>query len=69
MKTIYLRDLAQEYFPDSTPRCASIQLHHWIYLNTELVAELEALHFRPRQRALTPRQYETILYYLGEPGE
>lgn len=69
MKAIYMSDLAQTYFPRSTPRSASIQLHRWIELNTELKKELEALHFKPRQRALTPMQHEAIIRYLGEPGE
>lgn len=56
-----MSDLAQAYFPRSTPRSASIQLHRWIELNTELKAELENLHFKPRQRALTP--YNTRLYF------
>ncbi|MCL1617239.1 DUF4248 domain-containing protein [Bacteroides sp. ET71] len=36
-------------------------------LNTELHARLEELHFKPRQRALTTLQHETILRFLGEP--
>lgn len=69
MNAIYMSDLAQAYFPRSTPRSASAQLHRWIQLNTELQERLEALHFRPRQRALTPLQHEAIVEYLGEPGE
>ncbi|WP_317239247.1 DUF4248 domain-containing protein [Bacteroides sp. ET71] len=51
----------------STPRSAVAQLHRWIVLNTELHARLEELHFKPRQRALTTLQHETILRFLGEP--
>ena len=40
---IYLSDLAQQYFPDSTPRSAVSQLHRWIALNTELTRRLEEL--------------------------
>ncbi|AVM52357.1 uncharacterized protein DUF4248 [Bacteroides zoogleoformans] len=69
MKAIYMSDLAQSYFPKSTPRSACTQLHRWIELNPELKAELKALHFKPRQRALTPMQHEAIIRYLGEPGE
>lgn len=69
MKAIYMSDLAQAYFPRSTPRSAGIQLHRWIELNTELKRELERLHFKPRQRALTPMQHDAILRHLGEPGE
>jgi hypothetical protein len=69
MKAIYMSDLAQAYFPNSTPRSASSQLHRWIMLNTELQARLEELCFKPRQRALTPLQHEAIIACLGEPGE
>lgn len=67
-KAIYMSDLAQQYFPNSTVRSAMTQLHRWIDLNGELKARLEELHFRPRQRALTPLQHEAFLTYLGEPG-
>ena len=69
MKAIYMSDLAQAYFPNSTPRSASAQLHRWIKLNTELQERLEQLHYKPRQRALTPLQHEAITECLGEPGE
>lgn len=67
MTAIYMSELAQAYFPKSTPRSASAQLHRWIMMNTELKARLEELHFKPRQRALTPLQHEAIVQYLGEP--
>lgn len=69
MKAIYMSDLAQASFPNSTPRSASSQLHRWIMLNTELQKRLEELCFKPRQRALTPLQHEAIIECLGEPGE
>lgn len=69
MNAIYLSDLAQQYFPRSTPRSASAQLHRWIELNTELKAKLAELHYKPRQRVLTPLQHEAIVRHLGEPGE
>lgn len=69
MNAIYMSELAQQYFPNSTKRSASTQLHRWIVLNTELVSKLEELHFVRRQRALTPLQHEAIVRHLGEPGE
>lgn len=69
MNAIYMSELAQQYFPNSTQRSASTQLRRWIVLNTELVSKLEELHFVPRQRALTPLQHEAIVRHLGEPGE
>lgn len=69
IKAIYMSELAQRYFPRSTPRSAMSQLHRWIDLNTDLKQRLKDLHFAPRQRALTPLQHEAILFYLEEPGE
>jgi len=66
---IYLSELAQLYFPKSTPRSAVNQLHRWIELNQQLTRKLEELYYRPRQRALTPLQYEAVIEYLGEPGD
>lgn len=65
---IYLNELAQQYFPRSTPRSAVSQLHRWLLLNPELTARLEELHYHTRQRALTPLQYQAFIRYLGEPG-
>lgn len=69
MNAIFMSDLAQQYFPNSTQRSATSQLHRWIVLNPELTAKLEELHFMPRQRALTPLQHEAIVRHLGDPGE
>ncbi|MBD9093829.1 MAG: DUF4248 domain-containing protein [Bacteroides oleiciplenus] len=66
---IYLSDLAQQYFPNSTSRSAVNQLHRWFLLNPQLTRRLQELYYRPRQRALTPLQYEAVIEFLGEPGE
>ena len=44
MNAIYMSELAQQYFPNSTPRSATSQLHRWIVLNPELTAKLEELY-------------------------
>ncbi|WP_321519995.1 DUF4248 domain-containing protein [uncultured Bacteroides sp.] len=67
MSAIYFADLALLYFPNSTPRSAVTQLQRWIDLNEELKNKLEELYYRKRQRALTPLQYQAIIFYLGEP--
>lgn len=69
MNAIYMNDLAQAYFPHSTPRSANLQLKRWISINPDLQERLKQLHFTSRQRALTPLQHEAIIEYLGEPGE
>lgn len=67
MKSLFIAELAQKYFPNSTPRSAYAQLKRWIKLNKDLCTKLEELHYKPRQRVLTPLQYNAIIYYLGEP--
>lgn len=67
MHAIYLSELAQQYFPKSTTRSAVTQLHRWIDINHELRKRLDELHYKQRQRALTPLQHQAILDYLGEP--
>lgn len=69
MRAITLRELAQQYFPNSTAHSAVTQLRGWLLLNKPLMARLAALSYKPRQRTLTPLQHEAYLYYLGEPGE
>lgn len=66
-KSIYMADLAQQYFPKSTQRSAMTQLRRWIVLNTELSQRLEELHYRKGQRVLTPLQHQAIIEHLGEP--
>lgn len=46
MNAIYLTDLAQQYFPKSTPRSAVSQLRRWINLNSELRERLSDLHYK-----------------------
>lgn len=67
MKTIYLSELAQQYFPKIATRSAVTQLRRWIVLNSELINRLNELHYHPRQRILTPLQHEAILEFLGKP--
>lgn len=69
MNAIYLTDLAQQYFPKSTPRSAVSQLRRWINLNSELRERLSDLHYKKGQRALTPLQHAAFIQHLGEPGE
>lgn len=68
MKAIYLTELAQQYFPNSTPRSAVAQLRRWVSFNSDLRKRLEELHYTKRQRALTPLQHGAFIEYLGEPG-
>ena len=68
MRAIYLTELAQQYFPNSTPRSAVAQLRRWVALNSDLQKRLDELHYVKGQRALTPLQHGAFIQYLGEPG-
>ena len=62
------RDLAQQYFPESSPRAAVKALLRWIDNCPELVAALEKLNIPFRHKInLTARQVRIIMYYLGDP--
>ena len=62
------RDLAQQYFPESSPRAAVKGLLRWIDNCPELVAALEKLNIPFRHKInLTARQVRIIMYYLGDP--
>lgn len=69
MHTIYLTDLALQYFPRSTARSAVTQLRRRIVLNKDLQHRLSELHFHKGQRALTPLQHEAFIHFLGDPRE
>jgi hypothetical protein len=67
MKTIYISDLAQQYFPTSTPHTATVMLRRWFKQNKALCRRLEALDYQRGQRILTPRQHAAVRDELGEP--
>lgn len=69
MNAIYMTDLAQRYFPRSSPRSAITQLRRWVQLNSDLRQRLDELHYHKSQRSLTPLQHAAFIKYLGEPGE
>ena len=67
-KSMKRRDLAQQYFPESSPRAAVKGLLRWIDNCPELVAALEKLNIPFRHKInLTARQVRIIMYYLGDP--
>ncbi|MBE6287819.1 MAG: DUF4248 domain-containing protein [Mediterranea massiliensis] len=64
---MYFAELAMHYFPNSNQKSAVQQLRRWIDNDVELSEELKRLYFMPRQRALTPKQYNAIIEHLGNP--
>lgn len=60
-------ELALLYFPNNTPKSASVQLRTWIQLNEKLKSELSATGFTPGKKILTPKQVALITNFFGEP--
>lgn len=65
----YFSELAQSYFPNSTPHSALRQLHRWIDQDPVLTEQLRELNLQPRQRSLTPLQVRAIIDAFGTPDE
>ena len=62
-----LQELGIQYFPNSAPASASIQLKRWINLNKALLYEITEAGYHSGQRLLTPRQVQIITAHLGPP--
>ncbi|MGL4518434.1 MAG: DUF4248 domain-containing protein [Phocaeicola sp.] len=69
MRTIYVRELASLYFPNSTGTSAVVQFRRWIIRCTPLQERLSELGWSKGQRILTPLQHTAVIDFLGEPGE
>lgn len=66
-RSIYFSNLAQTYFPDSNKDNARRNLNNHILRCTELYNELIKTGYLPfKHQILTPKQYQLIVYYLGE---
>ena len=65
--TMILKEIACLYFPQSSPRCATIQLKKWMRGNTMLLQSLEDCGYVNGQRFLTPKQVGLIFQHFGEP--
>ena len=60
-------ELAMKYAPKVLQGSAVKRLNAWMHLHPQLIADLEATHYNPKQRIFTVRQVELIFEYLGEP--
>lgn len=62
------RELAGLYFPDTRNGDSAVaNLRNLMKRIPELVSELEAACYKPRDKVFTPRQVGIIVRYLGEP--
>lgn len=60
-------ELAHRYNPTSPYESAMKIFRRWITLNPELMSELNATHYSPKCKILSPKQVEIIFRHLGEP--
>lgn len=62
------RELAKLYFPfTGNEETAVANLRNLMKRNPEMLAELAAAGYKPRDKVFTPRQTGIIVHYLGEP--
>ena len=62
------RELAKMYFPDTAQaETAVANLRNLMRRNNEMMCELAAAGYRPRDKVFTPRQVAIIVRFLGEP--
>jgi hypothetical protein len=69
MKTtvMSMKSLAVRYFPDITPKSASIRLRQWIKDDQDLLSRLRLNGFRQSQKILKPKQVKLITEAFGDP--
>lgn len=60
-------ELAQLYFPNVTPKSASVQFRRWILFDKKLESELQEAGFKPGKKVLTPLQVEIVVKIIGKP--
>lgn len=65
--TYNISQLAMSYCETGDMTNARRRLNYMLRTDPELWEELQRAHYRSRQRVFTPRQYELIVKYLGEP--
>lgn len=62
-----VKELALQYFPNSSPKCAVAQLRVWIMHSSDFSTALTQAGWRRYQKIYTPRQVQIIVNHLGEP--
>ena len=60
--------LALMYFPQCTPRTARRNLTRAMQRIPALMADLQALGYRPTTKLLLPAMVDAVLQYLGPPA-
>ena len=67
MPFLYKSEVARRFFPEVSGKTASRYLRRCFETNDALRRELEEAGFDKGSQRLSPREYEIIVKYLGEP--
>lgn len=62
-----ITEIAMGYSDVGSPANARRRFNYAMRTYPELWEELIKANYRPRQRYFTPRQYELVVRFLGEP--
>lgn len=62
-----ITEMAVAYFGSFDPANARRRLNYMMRTYPELWEELKRAHYHSRQRIFTPKQYELVVRFLGEP--
>ena len=63
----FKQELAMAYFDGCSKKTASRLLAREINLTPGLLDALKSTGYRPAQKRLSPRQFQVLITYLGEP--
>jgi len=67
IRTYGFNELAQQYFPNITPKSASRMFRNWITSNSNLAEILTELKWRKGLKYFTPKQVKAIIEHLDPP--
>lgn len=65
--TYNITDLAMAYYDSADQANARRRLNYALRTYPELWEELKKANYHTRQRYFTPKQYELVVRFLGEP--
>lgn len=67
IRTYGFNELAQLYFPQSSPKSATQMLSRWIHTDSKLVAALKDLQWKKHRKYFTPKQVKLLVDYFDPP--
>ena len=67
IRTYGFNELAQLYFPHSSPKSATQTFSRWIHSNSKLVASLTELQWKKHRKYFTPKQVKLLVDFFDPP--